>query len=1170
MISVVWLLSRDRKNLFLLMEVTRMTRLTTICTSLIIIGSMFAAQSHAAIEPSAILGAWMLDDGSGAVASDASGNGNDGAISGSPAWVAGKFGTALQFTGSGTYVNCGNPDAFNTNMFSVSFWYNFPATQSWNHMVSRGQHVASGTPGSVNWGVMMYSAEQRILYETYNNTGWVGLSVDTTLGNWHHVVATFDGATMQVYHDGTLAGTGTNGILLDAARPLIIGGRSDAGSVGGLFNGSIDEVGYFGVVVTAQDVQTLMTDGLAAITANPRARRPDPKDGASVSQTWLSLGWAPGDNAVSHDVYVGETFDDVNDGIGTFRGNVATPFFMIGLGLPGDPYPAGLVPGTTYYWRVDEVNPADPNSPWKGKVWSFSIPPRKAYNPSPASGAKYIPTDVTLSWTGGLGAKLHYVYFGDNADTVANATGGAPRGVPNYTPAGPLVKGKTYYWRVDEFDASTTHKGDVWSLTTVPDIKITNPDLIGWWKFDEGQGTKALDFSGHGNDGTLRGDPLWVDGVMDGALDLSGNDYVTIDGVVDDMTGTNVTLSAWIKTTQSTEGNVFAANDAASAHPFMFGVSGGTAFVNDGTDTFFPPAINNDQWHMITYVRSGASGIIYLDGVQIGTYAAAWSKDTITRWSIGQEWDTATPSDFYRGLVDDARMYNKALTADEVKQLTRGDLLRAWGPSPASWSTVGIEKATPLTWSKGDKASQHDVYFGLDKDAVTDANATDTTGVYRGRQSTTSYTPTEGVQFGGGPYYWRIDEVNTDGTITGGAVWNFSVTDHALVEDFESYNDIPAGQPGSNLVYMTWLDGYGTTTNGSAMGYLQGASMETANVHGGTKSVPLIYNNGGTFAFSEAERTFAAQNWTNYGIKTLSLWFRGDGANVPGQLYVKINGIKVLYDGEASNLKKPIWQVWNIDLATVGVNLQSVTRLAIGIDTKNATGTLLLDDIRLYPNARQLITPVQPDPAGLVARFAFEGNANDSAGGHNGTPNGNPTYALGKIGQAISLDGLDDHVVVGSVGISGTAPRTIAGWAKASNMTFPAWVNVFGFTGPSGNGGHFDIELVGNSGTVSTLGWYGLHVYGWERNILPVDLTEWHHLAASYDGTTIKWYGDGLLVGSAARALNTPDNVHIGKRQDNANFFPGLVDEVQIYSRVLSEAEIAGLAGMTKPIDKPF
>jgi hypothetical protein len=70
---------------------------------------------------------------------------------------------------------------------------------------------------------------------------------------------------------------------------------------------------------------------------------------------------------------------------------------MVGLGLPGDPYPTGLIPGTTYYWRIDEVNTADPNSPWKGPIWSFSIPPRTGYNPIPADGAESVALNSKLT-----------------------------------------------------------------------------------------------------------------------------------------------------------------------------------------------------------------------------------------------------------------------------------------------------------------------------------------------------------------------------------------------------------------------------------------------------------------------------------------------------------------------------------------------------------------------------------------------------------------------------------------------------------------------------------------------------------------------------------------------------------------------------------------------------
>jgi hypothetical protein len=585
------------------------------------------------------------------------------------------------------------------------------------------------------------------------------------------------------------------------------------------------------------------------------------------------------------------------------------------------------------------------------------------------------------------------------------------------------------------------------------------------------------------------------------------------------------------------------------------------------------PFINGAGWTHVAATWDLTDGArLYINGAQVGAAAHNANVQNLALIRLGRPVATGNGNRYYEGLMDDVRLFNHAISAAKISEImNKGeDPLRAGSPTPSSGALAPINVATSLSWSRGEKASQHDVYFGVDRDAVANAGASDTTGVYRGRQSATSYTPPEGVQFNSGPYYWRIDEVNTDGTITPGGVWSFSVANYALVEDFESYNDIPTGQAGSNLVYMTWSDGFANATayGGSTIGYPAGASMETARVHSGRQAVPLIYDNS-TASFSEVERTFAAQNWTANGIQTLSLWFYGDSANVPGQLYVKINGIKAPYDGDAGNLKKPIWQVWNIDLASVGVNLQSVTRLAIGIETRGTTGTLLLDDIRLYPLPRQLVTPVQPDPTGLAARYAFEGNANDSAGGRNGTPSGGPLYALGKIGQAISLDGVDDYVAVSSVGISGAAPRTISGWAKMNVTTgIPDWTNVFGFSATGSNNLHFDIEVVG--GGTTTAGYYGIHVYGWERNIMPPDLG-WHHFAATYDGTTISWYGDGLLVGSAARAgLNTQGDVRIGKRIDTGGFFPGLVDEVQIFSRVLSEAEIGGLAGTTLPFDKPF
>ncbi|MEJ2705757.1 MAG: hypothetical protein P8Z79_25245, partial [Sedimentisphaerales bacterium] len=115
---------------------------------------------------------------------------------------------------------------------------------------------------------------------------------------------------------------------------------------------------------------------------------------------------------------------------------------------------------------IDEVNAPPDETVYKGTVWSFSIPPKTAYDPDPADGAEAVgPDDVVLSWTPGFGAKLHTVYFGDDFDTVDSATGGAPAGMATYRP-GSLESEKAYYWRVDEFDAVATYKGSVWSFTT--------------------------------------------------------------------------------------------------------------------------------------------------------------------------------------------------------------------------------------------------------------------------------------------------------------------------------------------------------------------------------------------------------------------------------------------------------------------------------------------------------------------------------------------------------------------------------------------------------------------------------------------------------------------------------------------------------------------------------
>jgi len=702
------------------------------------------------------------------------------------------------------------------------------------------------------------------------------------------------------------------------------------------------------------DIRSALANGYAKLIlkiAVPYASEPDPADGALLDDTWVTLMWAPGKSAVSHDVYLSDNLADVEAGAeSAFQGNQASA--MVIAGFPGMPYPEGLVLGSTYYWRIDEVE-AD-GTKVAGSVWSFMVPSKKAYFPNPPDGGKYVDPDVQLSWTIGYGSKLHTVYFGDNFDDVSNAAGGLPQAAATYTP-GTLEMDKTYYWRIDEFDAAATHKGDVWSFKTLPVITITDPNLIGYWKFDESSGDTAIDFSGYGNDGQIGGDPERVEGVIGSALDLDG-DYVSIDGVVDDITNNNITLSAWIRTTQPGEGNVIASNDGGS-HVLQFGIDNGNVWVDDGPDIDFPPAVNDDQWHMITLVMSGSRISVYTDGVEVGTITTSIDITTETRWSIGQEWDGSAPSDFYLGMVDEVRFYDSALTADQVKELMRGDPLAAWNPNPNNKSTVDIiEARKPLSWSAGDEAAEHDVYFGTDKAAVSNADASDTTGIYQGRQGSTSLTlPADGVEWGGGPYYWRVDENNNDGSITTGATWSFSVADYLIVDDMESYNDLNPDDPDSNRIYNAWVDGYDDPTNGSQTGHLNNPFYEQTIVHSGSKSMPLIYDNG--VGLSEVTLTLTdLRNWTEEGVGVLTIWFRGETANAVVPLYVALNGNAVVNHDNLTASQLDTWTEWTIDLtlfADQGVNLSNVNTISIGLGNKTnpvagGTGTMYIDDIRLY------------------------------------------------------------------------------------------------------------------------------------------------------------------------------------------------------------------------------
>jgi hypothetical protein len=256
-----------------------------------------------------------------------------------------------------------------------------------------------------------------------------------------------------------------------------------------------------------------------------------------------------------------------------------------------------------------------------------------------------------------------------------------------------------------------------------------------------------------------------------------------------------------------------------------------------------------------------------------------------------------------------------------------------------------------LTWTAADNAASHELYFGADRDAV--SNATTASPEYIGPRAlgSESYDPELAWN---STHYWRVDEVYPTETIKG-LVWSFATADYMLVDDFESYNDIDPPDANSNRIFDKWIDGFGTTTNGALIGNDMPPYAEQTIVHGGAQSMIYRYDNANKT--SEATLTLVwPRDWTEEGVAKLSLWFRGASANAADRMFVALNGSAVVYHDDPAVTQTAGWTQWVIPLqafADQGLNLGNVNTITLGFGTKGSaaaggSGQMYFDDIRLY------------------------------------------------------------------------------------------------------------------------------------------------------------------------------------------------------------------------------
>ncbi|MCK4292070.1 MAG: discoidin domain-containing protein, partial [Planctomycetes bacterium] len=826
--------------------------------------------------------------------------------------------------------------------------------------------------------------------------------------------------------------------------------------------------------------------------------------------------------------------------------------------------------GNNWWWAIDNI--------------MVTGTPRleMAYDPRPANLESDVCTKVILKWTPGAYAPPvngHKLFFSQDFDDVKDGAAAADRGLtsdPEFdTAALPFTIDyeTTYYWRIDEANTvSGWDEGSVWQFTTEPIAYPLRTDNI--------TATASSSVAGRGPENTVNESDL------DG--DLHSKDTSTM------WLSASEPAGAWIRYEFDRIYKLY--------EMWVWNFNGeGLLTMHGLKEVTIEYSTDGSAWTQLPGVGEfakapGNDGYAHDTPVAFGGAAAKYVKITAN-------------SNHSNGIIDQHGL-------SEVRFFYLP--VQAKQPDPED-EAVGVAIDVTLSWSAGREAETHELYFSDDEQAVTDGSVSPVT--LPGGGCGSSYGPLS-LDLGK-TYYWKVVEVNNaeEPNTWEGDVWSFSTPDYLVVEDFEGYSDDSGDE-----VFATWLDGFDVATNGSQIGYFPAVPpddphyLEQTIVHGGSWSAPLYYDNTGTVVNSEVTRTFSSpQDWTVRGIRALTLFFYGQAGNTtPGageQMYVKLNGVKVAYDGDMADITQEQWHQWDIDLASFGVNLQNVTKISIGFDrgASSALGLVYFDDIRLYPPqcilSRRSADFAAFDYAGgdcvidyrelevmaadwLVTDYAiattaptvgpsgwwkFDDNADDSSGsGIHGTAWGNPQYVSGQINNAMQFDG-NTHVVLGTA--------FDLNFGESTDFTVALWVKTTGWDEDAAIISNKDWNSGGNTGW-AIAGQWGAGYGEWQWNYCDetggrVDYDDgaiiydgqWHHLCVSHDRdgyATFYFEGEYQAQRDISGSTGTidasyPTVVGTGGAEGLvwAYWFVGLIDDVRIYSYVLSGAEVAYLADIT-------
>jgi len=1095
-----------------------------------------------------LVGYWKMDEaswnGTASEVKDASGNGNHGAAAGGATAGAGKYGNGGVFDGTNDYVTVPNSTNLQlTNNFTLSLWFKAGSTsQSQKYLINKNNYYG-------------------ILYEYVNDTleFWsgsgrytgddprVGTGITLADTNWHHIVYSYDGKTLSGYKDGVqIFSLPKVFTLLTSTDVLYLG---SAASAANLVNGSLDETRIYNRALSPAEVADLYSyapgpvghwkfdegTGTTAVDSSGNGN-----NGAITSATYSEgkMGNALSFDGIDDYINLGNgTSLQINKNItlmAWIKTSNTSPQSIIDRYHSGGGaymFSTGLSTGRLEYLNYDGTNIISGNTT------------------SSVTNGTWKHVAVTVENDSGV---MKWYVDGVNIET------------DTFTPIGAWLNTQ------DIFIGHRNKAGsEQWFNGLIDDVRIYNyarspaqiledmgggvppsissnvlPDPIAHYKLDEQSGQVANNFGSGGSvlSGTLGAnssastdDPTWktnADCKLNGCASFSA-DFINIGNRPElDMTSA-VSVSAWVKGSSFTSWDQIAGKwqDSANGYALYTGNSAAHAMFQAGIggskrqlEGITP--INDGNWHHLVGTYDGTALKLYVDGKldNSANYPGSITVNSVSS-TIGARSNGS--SDMFGGSIDEVKIYNVALSADQVA-------LDMNASAPVNFAATSPQESSMLSGGAG--APPVAVW---EMDEKTGSTVKDSSG-----------------------------NGNT-GTLTGGPTWDVGKVGSALrfdgVDDYVTVADNSVLSPGSgNYSVGAWVK---IPTNYSAVGHVY------SNYGSSTNNLVLMYIS------STGIPTCVYRDGDNNNITSVASTHIKDD---------KWHHITCVRNGSAGNLYidgQFAHSATNGSLGTI-----TTTGMVKNIG-KNATGAVgyfngLIDQVRVYNYARSPAQIAYDFNGGQPTAWwrldecegatlkDVSGNANSgtlTVGGSGSQSSigtcdtAGTAWSNGKTGKfnaSLNLDGTDDFASIAdpASGLldAGTSDFSAGAWIKTSSSSKQAIIaKGLAASGTNGAGWSIFKESDGqlrfnlNDGTMAGYSF-------------PSDLDDgnWHHVLVTFSRAGVATgYVDGVAVGStsiAARSgsVSNTGSLYLGRFNDAAGYFAGQLDDARYYSYVLGADQV--------------